>query len=210
VAAQQLRRAARTGNGERLRPPLRVPSVRALEPGARRVACSSPRDRGRASGPPPNEAARPVLQNLRGALGTWCPKENISRGKADPGALAGVRFTMGESCPVTLSFPRLRPQLGSVQLGRVVGAGVKGQLDSDLLSVLGDPLARERTTFIHPTCHLIIKIGFSGLVLRVCIVGKDQRQCQNAVQRSRGRNFSQVTSGESEKEKKKKKKILKG
>lgn len=105
--------------GKRLRPPVRVPSARALEPGARRVTRSSlwgSRESERSS--PHNEAARPALQNLRGTLDTWCPKENIPRGKADPGALAGVGFTRVESCPAALSFPRTKkgPQGGSVQL----------------------------------------------------------------------------------------------
>lgn len=86
-------------------PPVRVPSARALEPGARRVACScwgsrenersSPQRSCQTSAPEPSQRPRHLV-----------PKENTRRGKAYPGALAGVDFTVVESCPLSTFLSR--------------------------------------------------------------------------------------------------------
>lgn len=110
------RQATLLGCGEQERgegeTPVRAPSTRALEPGARPAAHSSRR------GPQGSErsapqAASPALQVPRGALDTWRPKANISGGgRADPGVLAGEGFTVGESWPAALDFARTKGPTG--------------------------------------------------------------------------------------------------
>lgn len=119
---------------------MRAPSTRALEPGTRPAAHSSRR------GPQGSErsapqAASPALQVPRGALDTWRPKAKISGGgRPIPGSWQARVSPWASRGPPHLTLPGLKARLASVPL-------VSGQLGSDLISVLEDPLAREREIY---------------------------------------------------------------